>query len=199
MRSKFRRMDNGEGRIVATEPTQIYNDTVLNVAQLLKENVGGKRTFVVSLDSLSLDESITARDVSAQLKLTRISGGILVTGWLAGTARVECVRCLEEFDTEFGGEMDAEFRPTIDIASGVPVDPDGDDESFDIDDNHQLDLAEMLRQVAILTLPIRPVCGDDCPGYTSEFRGGDEPSADEAGDERLAVLEQLLDDSRDER
>lgn len=199
MRSKSQRIDNGEGRIVATEPTQIYNDTVLNVAQLLKENVGGKRICAVSLDSLSLDESITAHDVSAQLKLTRITGGILVTGWLAGTARIECVRCLDEFDSEFGGEVEAEYRPTIDITSGVPVDPDGDDESFEIDDSHQLDLAEMLRQVAILTLPIRPVCGDDCPGFTSEFRGGDEPLGDEAGDARLAVLEQLLDDSRDER
>jgi uncharacterized protein len=184
---------------VATEPTQINNDTVLNVAQLLKENVGSKRTYAVTLDSLSLDESTTARDVAAQLKLTRITDGILVTGSLSGQARLECVRCLEEFDAGFSGEVEAEYRPTIDISSGTLVEPEHDGESFEIDDSHQLDLAEMLRQVSILTLPIRPVCGDDCPGFTSEFRGGDDAPAEEVGDDRLAVLEQLLDDSREER
>jgi uncharacterized protein len=199
MRPGWSRVNNGEGRIVATETTRIHNDTVLNVAQLLKDNVGSKRTCAVSLDTLPLDDTTTARNIVAQLKLTRIADGILVTGSLAGETRLECVRCLEEFDTEFSGEVEAEFRPTIDISSGTPVEIEDNDESFEIDDSHHLDMAEMLRQVSILTLPIRPVCGDDCPGFVSEFRGGDEPPSDEAGDERLAVLEQLLDESREER
>jgi uncharacterized protein len=183
---------------VATGPTPIDNDTVLNVAQLLKDQVGSKRIYELTLDALPLDDAMVARDITAQLKLTRIVDGILVTGSLAGRTRLECVRCLEEFDTDFTGEVEAEFRPTIDVTSGmlVQTETEDDDEAFEIDDSHHLDLAEMLRQVAILTLPIRPVCGDDCPGFTSEFRGGDEPSTEEAGDERLAVLEQLLDDSR---
>jgi uncharacterized protein len=189
-------MDDGEGRIVAETTTQITNDTVLNVAQLLKENVGSKRNYSFSLDTLSLDETTTAWDVTAQLKLTRISDGILVTGSLAGMARLECVRCLNEFDTEYHGDVEAEFRPTIDISSGMPVEREVDD-YFEIDDNHHLDLADMLRQLSILSLPIRPVCGDDCPGFVSEFRGGDEPSTDEAGDERLSVLQQLLEESED--
>ena len=184
---------------MATGTMQIKNDTILNVAQLLKENVGSKRSYEVTLDSLPLDESVVARNLTARLKLTRIADGILVTGSLAGEARLECVRCLEEFDTDYTGEVEAQFRPTIDISSGVPVETDEDDETFEIDEAHHLDLGEMLRQVSILTLPIRPVCGDNCPGFVSEFRGGDEPPSEEAGDERLAVLEQLLDDSREER
>ncbi len=185
---------------MATGTTQINNDTILNVAQLLKENVGSKRNYDLTLDSLPLDETVVASNITARLKLTRIAHGILVTGSLAGEARLECVRCLEEFDTDFSGEVEAEFRPTIDVSSGVPVViEEDDDDSFEIDEGHHMDLGEMLRQVSILTLPIRPVCGDDCPGFVSEFRGGDEPPSEEAGDERLAVLEQLLDDSREER
>jgi uncharacterized protein len=187
------------GGAVATKAAKLQNDTVLNVAQLLKDNVGSKRLVEVALDSLPLDDSTAARDVAAELKLTRISSGILVTGSLAGTARLECVRCLEEFETEYHGEVEAEFRPTLDIGTGVAVEVDEDDDSFLIDDNHQLDLAEMLRQLSILTLPIRPVCGDDCPGFTSEFRGDDAPAPESTGDERLAVLEQLLEGPRDDR
>ena len=179
---------------MTTGPTILLNDTVLNVAQLLKDNVGSKRYFSVALDELPLDESTTVRNLFADLKLTRIADGILVTGSLAGQARLECVRCLEEFETEFSGEVEAEFRPTLDIRYGTPVEIVDDGESFTIDESHLLDLMEMLRQISILSLPIRPVCGDDCPGFTSEFRGGDEPPSEEAGDERMAVLQQLLDE-----
>jgi uncharacterized protein len=178
-------------------PTQLVNDTVLNVAQLLKEHVGSKRRIDVTLAQLPLDGTIVARDVSASVKLTRIADGILVTGAVTGQATLECVRCLNEFDTEYRAEIEAQFRPTVDIVSGVPVEAEEDDEAFVIDDNHQLDLTELLRQVSILSLPIRPVCGEDCPGFVSEFRGGDEAPSEEAGDERLSVLEKLLDDSRE--
>lgn len=180
-------------------PAQLVNDTVLNVAQLLKENVGSKRRVDVTLAELPLDDSIIARDVSASMKLTRIADGILVTGNIAGQARLECVRCLGEFDAPYSGEIEAQFQPTIDIASGVAVETEDDDETFVIDESHLLDLTELLRQVSLLSLPIRPVCGEDCPGFESEFLGGDEAPVEPAGDERLAVLGQLLDDSRETR
>lgn len=180
-------------------PNQLVNDAVLNVAQLLKENVGGKRHVDVHLDELPLDDTTAARDVSASVKLTRIVDGILVTGRISGTATLECVRCLQEFDAEYAGDIEAQYRPTIDIESGYPIEYEDDGETFVIDDSHLLDLTDLLRQVSILTLPIRPVCGDDCPDFTSEFRGGDEAPSDESVDERFAVLEQLLDDTQEQR
>jgi uncharacterized protein len=182
--------------IMEQTPRALVNDSVLNVAQLLKENVGSTRRITVSLDALPLDERVTARDVEAQIKLTRISNGILATGKLSGHARIECVRCLEEFDTEYSGEIEAQFQPTVDILSGVSVGPADDGETFEIDEGHQLDLGELLRQVSILALPIRPVCGDDCPGFEPVHGEDDEPTG-ERRDERLAVLEKLLEDSRE--
>jgi uncharacterized protein len=180
-----------------TGPTQLVNDTVLNVAQLLKEHVGSTRRLEVTLAELPLDDSIVARDVSASVKLTRIADGILVTGAISGRATLECVRCLNEFDADYRGDIEAQFRPTVDIVSGVPVESEDDDEAFVIDDGHQLDLTELLRQVSILALPIRPVCGDECPGFESEYRGTDEAPSEDMGDERLSVLAELLDDSRE--
>lgn len=180
-------------------PNQLINDPVLNVAQLLKENVGGKRRVDVHLDELPLDETASAHDVSASIKLTRIADGILVTGRISGQATMECVRCLQEFDAGYAGDIEAQYRPSIDIESGVPTEHEDDGETFVIDESHLLDLTELLRQVSVLSLPIRPVCGEDCPGFTSEFRGGDEAPAEDTGDERFAILEQLLEDSREQR
>jgi uncharacterized protein len=178
-------------------PTQLVDDTIINVAQLLKEHVGSKRRVELTLAELQLDDRVMARDVTAQIKLTRISDGVLATGTIAGLATLECVRCLSEFDTEFQGEIEAQFQPTVDIASGIELGAGADDEVFEIDEGHQLDFSELLRQVTLLSLPIRPVCGDDCPGFQREFRGDDEAPAEDAGDERLSVLAQLLEDSKE--
>jgi uncharacterized metal-binding protein YceD (DUF177 family) len=46
-----------------------------------------------------------------------------------------------------------------------------------------------MRQVAILALPIKPVCHEDCPGLPEAVA-----TDDDLGDRRLGVLGQLLDD-----
>lgn len=165
----------------------LVEDTIVNVAQLLKQQVGATRTFSVELSRLALDDNLIARDIEATIRLTRIATGILADGEVSGTARLECVRCLTEFDTAFTGEFDAEFRPIIDVISGelLPF-PEGDD-IFMIDHNHELDLAELLRQVILVELPMRPTCGEACPGFQSEF-----PPSGDTGDERMAVLRTLL-------
>jgi uncharacterized protein len=179
---------------MAQGTTRLVNDTVLNVAQLLKQPVGNVRQVEIQLDELWLDEDLLANDVAANLKLTRIETGLLVTGSICGRSQLVCVRCLEEFEYDYSGPVEAQYRPLIDIVSGLPSGPAEDDETFEIDEGHQLDLAELLRQVSILTMPIRPVCGEDCPGFESEFG-----EATSSVDDRLAVLQQLLDEPPDSR
>ncbi len=169
---------------------QLQNDTRINVAQLMKDDLGAARKYDVSLDWFSLDEDLMARDVQAGVRLTRITHGILATGHVAGTALVECVRCLEIYEQAFEADFDQEYRPTIDVRSGLLLDqPDPDEEMGTIDDAHELDLAEPMRQVAIIDLPIKPVCSDDCEGI-QEFAVED----GDAIDRRLSALSQLLDD-----
>jgi uncharacterized protein len=171
-------------------PMRLKNDTVINVAQLLKENVGAVRKYAISLDWFALDRDLMARDVTAEFRLTRISNGLLAAGAVRGTAIVECVRCLEMYDQPFETTFDQEYRPTIDVRSGVAVPQvDVDDELGRIDENHELDIAEPLRQVAIVALPMQPICREDCPGLGEEdIEGGDR------GDRRLSVLARLLKD-----
>ncbi|HET7034408.1 MAG TPA: DUF177 domain-containing protein [Thermomicrobiaceae bacterium] len=171
----------------------LINDTVVNVAQLLKEPVGATRLVDLRLDQFPLDEEGGARahDVEAEIRLTRVEGGVLADGQLRGLAELECVRCLELFDAPFAGEFDAEYRPSIDIRTGLPLPRPEDEETFVIDHNHELDLGELLRQVALVALPMQPICREDCPGVVAEV--APEP-AGEASDDRLAVLRRLLED-----
>lgn len=170
--------------------TVLYNDTVINVAQLLKENVGASRRIAVRLDWFALDQDIMSRDVAAGGKLMRITGGILASGAVRGTAIIECVRCLEMYEQPFVAEFDQEYRPTIDVRSGLAVAQPGLEEEIGaIDEMHQLDLAEPIRQVAIVALPIKPICREDCPGLPEQAS-----FVAAAVDARFGALEQLLKD-----
>ena len=172
--------------------TQLKNDTVINVAQLLKEQVGAFRVYEVELGWFALDRDIMARDVTGRLRLTRFASGLLAHCEFQGTALVECVRCLEIYEQPFESTFDQEFRPVIDVRTGLAVEaPDPVEDIGQIDESHELDIAEPLRQEALVALPMRPICGDDCPGPDV----AEDPDAD-AGDPRLSALADLLEDEQ---
>lgn len=173
--------------------TLLKNDTVVNVAQLMKDDVGSRRAYQFTLDSFALDSDIMAKDLAASARLTRISRGILASGHVAGVALVECHRCLEMFEQPFESDFDQEYRPLIDVRSGLLVEqPEPGEELGSIDEAHELDLAEPMRQVALLDLPIKLVCGDDCPGLGLEFVLDLADDEDDDIDKRLGVLGTLL-------
>lgn len=172
--------------------TRLKNDTVINVAQLLKEQVGAFRVYDVELNWFALDSDIMARDVTGHLRLTRIASGILASGDVQGTGLVECVRCLEIYEQPFSAQYDQEFWPVIDIRTGLPMEaPDPIEDIGQISASHELDIAEPLRQEALLALPMRPTCGEDCPGPDVP----DDQDAD-AGDPRLGALADLLEEEQ---
>jgi len=165
----------------------LTNDTVVNVAQLLKEPVGAARSLDVHLDRFELDAGLTALDVAANIRLTRIETGILAEGDISGSVELECVRCLDRYMQAFRGEIEGEYRPSIDVRTGYPLALPEDSDIFVIDNNHELNLNELFRQVAVVSLPLQPLCREDCPGTVPE----DVDDADDT-DERLAVLRKLL-------
>jgi len=173
---------------------ELRNDTIFNVAQLMKDDLGSARIVTLDLDEFALDDDLIAIDVHGDLRLIRIIHGILASGKIKGLALVECVRCLEMFEQPFEADFDQEYRPTIDVRSGMLVDPPAPEEEFGtIDEVHELDLSEPMRQVAILSLPIKLICREECPGLP-EANVGEE----ETGDRRLGVLNQLLEAELDD-
>ena len=169
----------------------IVNDTTIHVAQFLQEPVGATRQCRILLATLPLDGELAARAVEAEVKLIRIPAGILSEGEATATVTSGCIRCLEEFEQPVAVTLADEYRPTIDILSGLAVptsDLDEDEaEYFAITGSHLLDVRESLRQALVLGLPMAPRCREDCPGLAGELDG-----VGETGDSRLAVLGQLL-------
>jgi uncharacterized protein len=185
-------------RSEAAEPVA----TQINVAHLLKASVGEARRYHVSIPSLSLGEGREARSIEGDIKLTRLNRGLLLAGAVEATVELTCVRCLEEYAQPLAIPLEEEFRSTIDMASGRPVDYAKEQEEGDyflIPEDHVLDLSEALRQAAWLAAPMVPRCREDCPGipFDDEAEAAPVEAATAATDEsdvdsRLAVLGELL-------
>jgi uncharacterized protein len=153
-------------------------DLIFNVAQLLKEPVGSTRKLEIETPDLTLyDEDgggrgqgqvrIEAHKVEGSAKLTTLRDNVLVQGEVSAEVPLECSRCLEMFDLPVEATLEEQFQPTIDVYTGAPVrraDQVIDDQVFDIDANHMMDMTEPVRQALLVALPMKPLCREDCAG-----------------------------------
>jgi uncharacterized protein len=56
------------------------------------------------------------------------------------------------------------FQPTVDVVRGTFIQVDEDDTALLINEQHILDLSEVLRQNLLLAVPMQPLCRPDCAG-----------------------------------
>jgi uncharacterized protein len=130
----------------------------VNVAQLLKEGVGARRSYDLS------DLAEGSQHVRGRVNLLCVAHGILVTAEFETELEAECARCLDKARVPVKATFEEEFLPTIDVNSGLPVHGERVEEAFVIDHNHLLDLSEAIRQYALLAAPMKPLCKMDCAG-----------------------------------
>jgi uncharacterized protein len=137
----------------------------VNVSQLLLLGPGAVREFDFSEAFRDPADELRLRGpISGHARLTRTPEGILVHSNHSAHVSFECARCLEEADTEIDGELDEEFFPSTDIRTGVPLDVVSEEDRSFIDEHHEIDLDEILRQDILTNLPLRPLCSAACPG-----------------------------------
>ena len=138
----------------------------VNVSQLLKEPVGATRNLEIADRVRVLDG---ASFVSGQVKLIHTNRGILTSGHLLVEVEAECCRCLELFSCPLEIDIEEEYFSTVDVhsGSGLRLPEDYESENFTIDEHHILDLSEAIRQYAIIAIPMKPLCRQDCAGIKS--------------------------------
>lgn len=164
----------------------------VNVGFLLKESAGYVRDIPFDQAGLVRADDVEFEDLQGELRFARTPQGILVSGTLQATTRSECVRCLKPIGMPFRAEFSELFRPFGDAedatGEGQHVISEGDD----------IDLTPILREEAILAVPMHAVCSESCKGLCPHCgQNLNEKSCGcqhEEIDPRLAVLRTLLDE-----
>src|SRR5919106_1739865 len=95
-----------------------------------------------------VDENET---IDISLTVESILEGILVTGEVAGVLHMSCSRCLKEFEEPFDHMVEEVFYFS------------SPEETYQVS-GHQVDLAPMLRDVILLSIPLTPLHHPNCRG-----------------------------------
>ncbi len=137
-----------------------------NVSQLLLEPTGSTRSFPVSTPEQELPNSPPASaGTQGSVRMLRTHRGILVRARLNVESSFNCSRCLSDYRRASYLEIEEEYLPTVDLATGRPASPELEDGAFfSIGGDHVLDLNEAVRQYAIVDQPMKPLCKEDCCG-----------------------------------
>jgi len=163
----------------------------INVGFLLAQGVGYYRVAEIDLPRVRLAEDVTLDFLRGDLRLSRNSRGILVQGHLETHVLTECVRCLTPF-----------YYPVHLLLEELFSIPPHDDTPYAVDEAGNLDLAPLLREEAILALPMSALCRPDCAGLCPQcgqnLNEGHCHCQTEEIDPRFAILAQLHLEDRSE-
>jgi uncharacterized protein len=136
-----------------------------NVAGLLADSVGADRVHPVAGMDLDLGpDAHLARPIDGQVRLTRTNRGVLAHAALESALQGVCSRCVRDISIPIRLELDEEFLPSLDLATGKPLPMDDEPDAARLTDHHELDLETSVREAIWLAEPIAPLCRPDCPG-----------------------------------
>ena len=175
-----------------------------NVAGLLTDLPGTERTYQVDGVAIALpDDLALAEPISGHVRLTRTNRGILAAARLHTALAGECARCLRPATTPVEVQIEEEYLPSLDLASGAPVSTADEPDALRLTDHHEVDLEPSVRDAILLAEPIAPLDRPDCPGLCIvcgvPLDEGAHDHPDEDLDPRFAALREFRPANENER
>lgn len=140
----------------------------INVSQILKEAVGSARDYELS-GIVDITGDGSGSTVNSKVKLMRTNRGILVKATLATKVKISCSRCLSLFSYPLELSIEEEYFPILDVSSGASLELPDEPGCFTINEQHILDLTEAVRQYGLMTIPMKPLCREDCVGLKAKL------------------------------
>jgi len=160
-KQRFERKGKKEGTRAKSNPLQF------NVAQFLKQPGTDVRHYTIEDAPLPpLDDELRlAKPLQGKVKFIKTDKDILVIGRFETELILPCIRCLADSRAPITFEIEETFVPTLDVVTGLKLTPSPDtDEATFINEQHILDLTEVIRQEIDLNVPAQVLCQANCLG-----------------------------------
>jgi uncharacterized protein len=136
-----------------------------NVASLLRSAPGTERRYPVDDVQIDVaDDLKLAQPINGEVRLSRTGRSVLARAHLTTAIEGYCSRCLTAIVAPIDVDIEEEALPSIDIDTGLPVDVEQEPDALRLDDHHELDLAEPVREAISLAEPITLLCREECRG-----------------------------------
>jgi uncharacterized protein len=158
----------------------------INVGFIIHEETGYSHEIPFELNKIKLDD-LELQDLTGSVIIGRTPQGLIVQGKFSADTKLECVRCLREFN----------FSLNWDITDLYAFNKKSVSESeLLVPDDAHLDLAPLVREYALLEIPISPLhdpaCKGLCPECGQDLNIRDCGHRPEQSDSPFAKLKDLL-------
>jgi uncharacterized protein len=130
----------------------------LNVGFIVHQEVGYKHEFPFEYEQIKIADDLDLHHFEGIATIGRTPQGLIVQADFSAETVLECVRCLNEFDQSLTWnftELYAFNRKSV-SESGLIMPEDG-----------HIDLQPLIREYALLEIPIKPLCKPNCKGLCS--------------------------------
>ena len=143
----------------------------------------------------STDDFRVVEPVSLAFDIAKDNQQFRLVGTVRTTLEMPCSRCLELFIMAIDQAFDLRYQPHAQNSGEGEREIEEDDLSTAFYANDQIDLGQLMREQFYLSLPMKPLCRDDCKGLcaacgTNLNRGTCDCKRD-WDDPRLAALKQF--------
>ena len=160
----------------------------INVGFIIHEEVGYSHEIPLEFEKVRL-EDLELQNFIGTITIGRTPQGLVVQGTFSADTKLECVRCLNEFSESLDWQITELYafnkKSVSELELLVP------------DDAH-IDLAPLIREYALLEIPIKPLHDHNCKGLCIEC--GQDLNVKDCGhnqdidDSPFATLKDLLDE-----
>ncbi|MBI1793743.1 MAG: DUF177 domain-containing protein [Chloroflexi bacterium] len=130
----------------------------INVGFIIHADIGHVGEFPFEFDKIKLDD-LELRQFSGSAQVGRTPQGLILTGSFQGDTDLECVRCLKPYSHHLVWKLTELYAFSYKSVS---------ESDLIIPEDAQIDLAPLLREYALLEVPINPICKPDCKGLCLE-------------------------------
>jgi uncharacterized protein len=127
----------------------------INVGFIVHAEVGYAAQFPFEFDKIKIGDDLALRDFGGVVDIGRTPQGLLVTGKFSGITSLECARCLKAFDARLNWDMTELYAFTEKSVS---------ESGLLVPEDAQIELGPIIREYALLEIPISPLCRPHCKG-----------------------------------
>lgn len=127
----------------------------LNVGFIVHEEVGTSHEFSFDFEKIQISDDLDLRNFHGAAQISRTPQGLLLQGNFTGEITLDCARCLSAFSQSLVWGMTElyAFNQKSVTDSGLILPEDA-----------HIDLQPLVREYALLEVPINPICKPDCKG-----------------------------------
>jgi len=116
-------------------------------------------------EQLGTDEDFrVVAPVSLAFDIYKDKDRFRLEGTVKTTLELACSRCLEPFVLPVDAGFDLRYQPQIENTGEGEREIQADDLTDAFYQNDEIDLGQLMREQFYLSLPMKPLCGDDCKG-----------------------------------